>query len=107
MQHDATDIRLLFSSCASGIIGTATLVLWPFPVGDVLLQIIRIHDHQLFVLCAWTYAALAFTTPFLLTSLGVLDRLHLSGVQQAEGYQRHLAALPVTGRTRTAIRDPR
>ena len=63
------DTRVVISLCASGVIGTASWIAWPFPVDDDLVQIIRLHDPQLFDLCRWTYHVLCYTTPFLLASL--------------------------------------
>ena len=61
--------RLMFNASTSALIGSAVLLTWPFPLQDDLVQVIRLHDPSLFELCRWTYGVLAFTTPFLLTSL--------------------------------------
>ena len=57
--------RMPISFALSCVVGCALLHTWPFPAGDVMLQLVLAHKPWLFESIRWAYTVMLFSTPLI------------------------------------------
>ena len=64
------EYRFVLSLACSAVAGVAGLHAWPFPEGNVFLSLIQVRQPAIYAGFSYTYAAVWFSTPFLVLSGG-------------------------------------
>jgi ABC-type amino acid transport system permease subunit len=64
------EYRFVLSLACSAVAGVAGLHAWPFPAENVFLALLQVRQPAIYAGFSYTYAAMWFSTPFLVLSGG-------------------------------------
>jgi hypothetical protein len=79
-----TEYRFVISLGLAMLVGGAGLRVWPFPVDHPLLELIAVHRPAVYAAFLYGYAAVWFTTPFLvINSVGSFAYIFLARTDRA------------------------
>ena len=98
----AIENRSFISFLFACSIGLTLFLRWPFPIDDPLLGIIMLERPRIYQGIRWTYTAMLFTTPYMLSAL-TLSLLYVFAVKQERTHTAGKLPLYVEPRQRPAL----